>query len=147
MQGIVKFGIGLGQGYVEHGDEGLLDARGAFQEGCRELLASEGLKDGGEEGRVELADVGDRDSCRGLEDLVLGGMVNVQEKGGNFQGSEVATCTNGLGCNVFDCFAGIESDGLLLADTQAFNNSYDCSLRYVPYGVSLFIIELGCSIE
>ena len=111
------------------------------------MLAGERFKDGRKEGRVELAYVGDRNSCRGLEDLILGGMVNIQEKRGNFQGSEVATCTNGLCSNIFDCLAGVESDGLLLADTQAFNDSYYCGLRYVPNRISLLIIELSCSIE
>ena len=41
LQDVVEFRVGLSEGDVDHGEEGLLDSLGALEESKRELLASQ----------------------------------------------------------------------------------------------------------
>ena len=74
-------------------------------------------------------------------------MVDIQQQSSNLKGSEIASSTNGLGCDVLDCLASIESHDLILSLIQALDKTLDGHWREVPHGVCLLIIKLSGCIE
>jgi len=62
LEGLVQFGIGLRQRYIQHGDECLLDTGDTVHKRGRKVGARERFENGGEKGGVQLADVGNGDS-------------------------------------------------------------------------------------
>ena len=74
-------------------------------------------------------------------------MVDVQQQSGDFKSGEVASSADGLGCDVFNCFACVETDDLIFSLLEAFDQTFDRDWVQVPHRVCLFIIELGRSIK
>ena len=121
LQRLIKFLVGLCQGNVQHGDEGLLDARCSFVESPSEVTASERCKDGREQGSVELADVRDRDSCRNPKRLIRHRIVNVEEESDDVEVGKGAASTDRLRRDILDSLAGVEADDFVLSSVEALD--------------------------
>ena len=89
----------------------------------------------------------DRDSGRGAETLRSLRVINIEQKCGNFERSEVAAGAYGLRCDVFDGFAGVEADNLVLTLVQALDKTFNGNLIQVPHWVGLLIVELRRSVK
>ena len=157
-----------GECQVEHGDEGLLHAWLAFDEGVAVDRSCDSLEDGVEELGVEAADVAQSDcrtrlqrliELRGLPLLVAAAEVlrrteeDGQEMVDRLEGRELLAGGVRLSAYVLEGLACIEPHDVIfrlvlsIADSQAAQDHLGCFVGELPHGVDLLVVQLCGSVE
>ncbi len=149
------------QSQVQHGDKSLLHPALSLRQYETEKLGSDFLEYHAEESRVQFADMA-QGNCGACPHVLSIGVIRVLAGGGLFlalveedgeevvdalEGSESVAGGGALGRDVLEGLAGVETDCLVLTDTQTADDNIDGFVGELPDWVGLLIVELGGCVE